>query len=51
MGGAVMEDNVNQLMRLLPAGYENASHETGAMRRASGVVREPKCVYLRGEKC
>jgi hypothetical protein len=36
-----MENNVKQLMRLLPEGYEDASHETGAMRRASGVVREP----------
>lgn len=36
-----MEDNVKQLMRLLPEGYEKASRETGAMRRASGVVREP----------
>jgi hypothetical protein len=37
----VVENNVQQLMKLLPEGYEEASRETGAMRRNRGVVRKP----------
>jgi hypothetical protein len=35
----VEKDNVQQLMGLLPEGYEAASRETGAMRRKSGVIK------------
>lgn len=35
------EDNVPQLMKLLPDGREEASRHTKAMRRSSGVLRNP----------
>jgi hypothetical protein len=34
-------DNIRQIMRLLPAGYESACKETGAMRRAGKVIDSP----------
>ncbi|MDR2112333.1 MAG: hypothetical protein LBQ62_04410, partial [Candidatus Accumulibacter sp.] len=34
------EDNIRRLMKHLPAGYEAASKETGAMRRMGKVIRE-----------
>ena len=35
------KDNIRQLMRHLPAGYEEASKETGAMRRRGRAVSDP----------
>jgi hypothetical protein len=35
------EDNIRLLMKHLPDGYEAASKETGAMRRAGRVITEP----------
>jgi hypothetical protein len=35
------QDNIRQLMKNLPAGYEAASKETGAMRRAGRVISDP----------
>jgi hypothetical protein len=41
------EDNVRQLMKHLPEGYEAASKETGAMRRMGRVIREaPDLMWL-----
>jgi hypothetical protein len=35
------QDNIRLLMRHLPAGYEAASRETGAMRRSGKVISSP----------
>ena len=35
------QDNIRLLMNSLPDGYEDASRETGAMRRSGRVIREP----------
>ena len=35
------QDNIRLLMKSLPAGYEEASRETGAMRRAGKVIHSP----------
>jgi len=35
------QDNIRLLMKSLPAGYEDASRKTGAMRRAGRVIHEP----------
>ncbi len=35
------QDNIRLLMKHLPAGYEAASKETGAMRRSGRVLRNP----------
>jgi hypothetical protein len=34
-------DNIRALMKLLPADYEAAGKTSGAMRRASGVIKKP----------
>jgi hypothetical protein len=41
------EDNIRQLMKHLPEGYEAASKETGAMRRMGRVIRKaPDLMWL-----
>jgi hypothetical protein len=40
------EDNIRQLMKHLPEGYEAASKETGAMMRTGRVIREASDLML-----